>query len=119
MLSFEWVDEINTVGDTEKTMYICDHLGGEARQEVKYWPRAEREDSKRIREILREIYGQPYSVTRLQKQIFDRRQHEGESIHEYSHALMAVIDDINHCDIKQTWCSNWALRDQFAENMCV
>ena len=68
-------------------------------------------------EILREIYGQPQSLTRLQKVFFDRQQHEGESICEYSNSLTAVIDDINHCDVKQTWCSDFALHDQFAENV--
>lgn len=103
--------------DTEKAMYIYDHLGGEARQEIKYRSQIERQDPKCIMEILREVYGQPQSLTRLQKGFFDRRQREGESIREYSHALMAIIDDINHCDVKQTWCSDFALRDQFAENV--
>lgn len=30
---------------------------------------------------------------------------------------MAIIDDVNHRGIKQTWCSDFALCDQFAENV--
>lgn len=120
---YEWLDEINAVlgyrhfEDTEKAMYIYDHLGGEARQEVRYRSQSERRDPRRILEILKEVYGQPDSLTRLQKLFFDRRQRERESVREYSHGLMAIIDDINHCDIKQAWCSDFALRDQFAENV--
>lgn len=73
---YEWLDEINTTlgyrhfEDTEKAMDIYDHLGGEARREIKYWSQAERQDPKGIIEILREIYGQPHSLTRLQKFCF-------------------------------------------------
>ncbi|XP_023818555.1 uncharacterized protein LOC111948684 [Oryzias latipes] len=120
---YEWLDEINSVlsfrhfQQSEKAMYIYDHLGGEAKQEIKYRSSAERADPDCVLAILKEIYGQPSSLTRLQKLFFDRKQRDGETIREYSHALMAIIDEINRCEVNYTWCSDFALRDQFAENV--
>lgn len=64
------------------------------------------------------MYGQPQSLTKLQKQFFDRRQQDGETIREYSHALMAIMELINHCKVREAWCGDFALRDKFAENVC-
>lgn len=63
------------------------------------------------------MYGQPQSLTKLQKQFFDRRQQDGETIREYSHALMAIMELINHCKVREAWCGDFALRDKFAENV--
>lgn len=121
---YEWLDEIDATliyrsyTGVEKAAYIYEHLGGEARQEIKYRPKLERSDPKRVLETLKEIYGQPQSLTKLQKQFFDRRQRDGESMREYSHALMAILEEINHCEVREAWCGDFALRDQFAENVC-
>ena len=121
---YEWLDEINATlvyrsyNGAEKAAYFYEHLGGEARQEIKYRTQTERSDPVCVLEILHEIYGQPQSLTKLQKQFFDRRQREGESVREYSHALMAIMEEINHCKVKDAWCGDFALRDQFAENVC-
>lgn len=123
-LFYEWQDEISATvcyrsySEPEKAAYIYEHLGGEAKQEIKYRTKAEKSNPARVLEILQEIYGQPQSLTKLQRQFFDRRQREGESVREYSHALMAIMEEINHCNVKETWCSDFVLRDQFAENVC-
>lgn len=31
---------------------------------------------------------------------------------------MAIMEEINHCKVKEAWCGVFALRDQFAENLC-
>lgn len=122
-VKLEWLDEINSVlsfrhfQQSEKAMFIYDHLGGEAKQEIKYRSMTEEVDPDCVLTILKEIYGQPSSLTHLQKQFFDRKQRDSETIREYSHALMAIIDEISRCEVKHTWCSDFALRDQFAENV--
>ena len=120
---YEWLDEINATlvyrsyTGGEKAAYIYEHLGGEAKQEIKYRTPSERANPQSVLAILKEIYGQPQSLTKLQKQFFDRRQREGESVREYSHALMAIMEEINHCNVREAWCGDFALRDQFAENV--
>ncbi len=42
--------------DTEKAMYNYDHLGGEAKYEIKYQSQAEKKDFWCILEILQKIY---------------------------------------------------------------
>ena len=120
---YEWLDDINAVLNfrpyegTDKAVCIYEHLGGEARQEIRYRPQVDRKDPQRILDILKEIYERPQSLTRLQRQFFDRRQRQGESIREYSHALLAIMEEIKYCPVEQTWCNNSTLRDQFAENV--
>lgn len=121
---YDWLDELNATlsyrpfTGAEKAAFIYEQLGGEARQEIKYQPQAVRSDPDQVLDILTEIYGRPSSLTKLQRQFFERRQREGESVREYSHALMAIMEEINHCKVSKTWAGEFALRDQFAENLC-
>lgn len=121
---YDWLDELNATLSyrhftrVEKAAFIYEQLGGEARQELKYRPQAVRLDPDLVLEILKEMYGQPPSLTKLQKQFFERRQKQGESVREYSHALMAIMEEISHCDVSEAWAGGFALRDQFAENVC-
>ena len=121
---YDWLDELKATlsyrpfTSIEKAAFIYEQLGGEARQEIKYQTQAVRSDPDRVLDVLKEVYGQPLSLTKLQKQFFDRRQKGGESVREYSHALMAIMEEINHCNISEAWAGEFALRDQFAENVC-
>lgn len=120
---YEWLDELNAIlsyrpySGADKAAYIYEQLSGEAKQEIRYRSLAERKDPDRILEILKDIYGRPQSLTKLQRQFFDRRQKEGESVREFSHALMAIMEEIKQCPVNAAWSSDSALRDQFAENV--
>lgn len=48
------------------------------------------------------IYGQHYSLTRLRKHFFDRRQHDEESIHEHLHTTVLPKSDPVMVEILQT-----------------
>lgn len=119
---YEWWDDIQIsmnfrpFSDEEKAAYIYEHLGGEARDEIKYRPLAVRKHFKSIYDVLVESYGGKQSLIKLQRQFFDRRQKEGESLREYSHALLAIIEEIHRNSKKET-CSDLTLRDQFVENV--
>lgn len=56
----------------DQAYFIYNHLVGEAKNEIKYRSRAEREDPDRILSILQEIY------VALQEKLFSRKQIEGE-----------------------------------------
>lgn len=47
--------------------------------------------------------------------VLTKGSRKGGSICEFLHPLMAIIDDVNHCEVNQTWCSDLTLHDQFAE----
>lgn len=99
----------------EQALAIFDLLDGEARTEVRFRPVSERDDPEKIFNILTGVYGCSQSYISLQKQFFQRRQLEGESLREYSHALMSLMDVIKR---KYPACfanPDTVLRDQFIE----
>ena len=61
----EWVEEARAcmraqyMGITEQAFFVFDHLEGEAREEIRYRPEAERGDPDRIFKVLRDLYGVP------------------------------------------------------------
>ena len=118
----EWVDEVHAsirarhLGPLDQAYLMLDHLEGEAKDEIKYRSRVEREDPHKILSILRELYGCSKSYVALQESFFSRKQLEGESLQEYSHALLALMDRIQHCAPNVVFNSDVLVRDQFVEH---
>ncbi|KAL6491489.1 hypothetical protein MHYP_G00018340 [Metynnis hypsauchen] len=119
----EWVDELQNsfnfrrYGQREQAALLYGHLEGEARQEIRHSPSEVRKNPNLILETLKEAYGQPYSLTITQKRFFDRKQKEGEGLREFSHALLALSEDVNRCNGGVELCSDQTIRNQFAENV--
>lgn len=119
----DWVEEVNAcvrvrnIGSRDKAYFMFDHLEGEARDEIKYRPRAEREDPIKIEAVLRELYGCSKSYVALQENFFSRKQRDGESLQEYSHALLSLMDQVKQCSPDSVPQSDQLLRDQFAEHV--
>lgn len=120
---FEWVEEIQAclrvrhLPLTEQTLFIFDHLEGPAKNEIKYRPREERETPEQVFSILKELYGCPQSYIALQQNFFSRKQLEGESLQEYSHALFALMDKVVQRAPGGMTNSVILLRDQFVEHV--
>lgn len=120
----EWVDEAQScirsrfMSELEKAMFLCDHLEGEARNEIKYRPTAIREDPKAIIKVLKEVYGCSRSYVFWQQRFFDRKQWENESLFEFSHALMELMDRVKLSKEDAISNPDIVLRDQFCENVC-
>lgn len=119
----EWVEEVQAsmrarhLGLNDQAHFIFDHLEGEARDEIKYRPLAERENPERVLAILKELYGCPKSYVSLQEDFFSRRQLEGESLQEYSHALYCLMEKVVASAPNRMTNSAVLLRDQFVENV--
>lgn len=119
----EWVEEVKAsmrvrhVGPADRAAFIFDHLEGEARDEIKYRSAAEREDSDKVFEILKELYGCQRPYVSLQEEFFSRRQLDGESLQEYSHALFCLMDKVEANAPYQLTNVSVMLRDQFAQNV--
>lgn len=119
-----WVEEINAIMRTrrlapiEKAHFIYDHLIGDAREEIKYRPRQVRDDPDRVLDILLTQYSCPRSFIAVKEAFYARKQQEGESLREFSHALFSLMDQmIQSCPEKRIPDSAKLLRDQFVE--CV
>lgn len=120
----EWVEEAQScirsrhMSAFEKALFLFDHLEGEARNEIKYRPTATRENPDLIIKVLKEVYGCPKSYVYWQQRFFDRKQKEQESLFEFSHALMALMDKVKQAKSDSLRNPDIVLRDQFCENVC-
>lgn len=119
----EWVEEVRTsmrvrhVGPEDQATFIFDHLEGEARDEIKYRPSAEREDPEKVFAILNELYGCQESYISLQEDFFSRRQLDGETLQEFSHSLFCLMDKVKANSPHTVTDSAILLRDQFTQNV--
>lgn len=117
----DWLEEVKTsmrarhLASTDKAHFLYDHLEGEAREEIKYRPREHREDPEKVIQILSELYGCPDSYIVLQENFFSRQQQEGETLQEFSHALLALMSKVIKSAPNGMPNSETLLRDQFVE----
>lgn len=117
----DWVEEMRATLRTrhlkpiDQAYFIYDHLEGEAKDEIRYRPRAEREDPEKMFNILQDMYGCSKSYVSLQQAFFSRRQLEGESLQEFSHALCCLMEKVERSAPGQMPDARNLLRDQFVE----
>lgn len=117
----EWVEEAQAcmrsrhLSRIDQAFFLFDHLEGEAREEIKYRSSAERQDPDRIVAILQELYGCSESYVALQEAFFSRKQQEGETLQEFSLALMGLMERVKQRAPVGMPNAGALLRDQFVE----
>ncbi|XP_073710996.1 uncharacterized protein [Misgurnus anguillicaudatus] len=119
----EWIEEATMCiegrgwSDREQVLFILDHLGGEARMEVKLRPAAQRERPELIFNVLKDMYHGKQTFVQLQQKFFERKQQEGESLMEFSHSLMSLMDAVLSSNPNSVPNDDQVLRDQFVEHV--
>lgn len=119
----EWIEEVQAcmqaryMPASDKAFFLFDHLEGEAREEIRYRPDDERNDPAKIIAVLRELYGCSQSYVSLQEAFFSRRQQEGESLLEFSLALISLLEQVKQKSPYAMPNSQVLLRDQFIEHV--
>lgn len=119
----EWVEEVQAsmrarrLSRSDQAFFLFDHLEGEAKEEIRYRSAAEREDPVRILAVLEELYGCTESYVALQQAFFSRRQQEGETLQEFSLALMGLMGKVKQCAPTAMPNAETLLRDQFVEHV--
>ena len=119
----EWKEELQVcmrarhLSVRDQAFFIFDHLEGEAREEIKYRPRVEREDPDEVLTILTELYGCVHSYVTLQQSFFSRKQQDGETLLEFSLALMALMECVKQSAPDALPNAEILLRDQFVEHV--
>ncbi len=119
----EWVEEAQAcmrsrhLSVADKAFFLFDHLEGEARDEIKYRPAGEREAPEKIITALKELYGCSKSYVALQEAFFSRRQHDGETLLEFSLALMSLLEQVKQQSPTVMSNAETLLRDQFVEHV--
>lgn len=117
----EWVEEaqacirLRRLSTADQAFFLVDHLEGEAREEIRYRSVDEREDPKQIIRVLRELYGCTKSYVALQESFFSRRQQEGETLVEFSLALMSLLEKVKNQSPHGIPNGEILIRDQFVE----
>ena len=119
----DWAEEVQACMRTrrltaaDQALFMFDHLEGEARDEIKYRTSAEQADPAQILAILRELYGCTRSYIALQHAFFARTQQQGETLQEFSLALMALMEQVKQRAPDGLLNSAVLLRDQFVEHV--
>ncbi|XP_073715645.1 uncharacterized protein [Misgurnus anguillicaudatus] len=119
----EWVEEaeacmrLRQMSRLDQAFFLFDHLEGEAREEIKYRPDSEKCDPDKIIFALRDLYGCSESYVALQEVFFSRRQQEGETLLEFSLALLSLLEKVKSRAPHVIPNADTVLRDQFVE--CV
>lgn len=117
----DWVEEVQAsmraryLSPLDQAYFIYDHLEGDAKEEIRYRPKLERENPEAILNILKELYGCSKSYVALQENFFSRKQMEGETLQEYSHALFCLMEKVTRSAPGGVPNSAILLRDQFVE----
>lgn len=101
----------------DQAFFLFDHLEGEAREEIRYRSDEERGDPEKIIKALRELYGCSLSYISLQEAFFSRRQQEGETLLEFSLALMSLLEKVKRQSPHALVNAETVLRDQFVEHV--
>lgn len=102
---------------SDKAFLLFDHMEGEAQDIIKYRTSADRSDPVRIIAILQELYGSMDSYVALQETFFSRKQQDGESLEEFSLALMSLMERIKQHMPDGMPKAEVILRDQFVEQV--
>ena len=105
---------------SDQAFFLFDHLEEEAREEMKYRPSEERSDPAAVGQtiaVLEELYMCAESYVALQEAFFSRRQHEGETLLEFSLALMGLMTSVKQRAPSGIPNAEVLLRDQFVEHV--
>lgn len=119
----EWLEEAwacmraRHLSTADQAFFLYDHLEGEAREEIKYRPSTERGDPNTIIAVLQELYGCCESYVALQQAFFSRQQQEGETLLEFSLALMSLMAAVKQRAPTDVPNAEVLLRDQFVEHV--
>ena len=97
--------------------YVWCHLEGSAKKEVGCRPMEERRDARAILAIIRDAFGERVNASQLLRSFYERRQHEEESVTDYSHELAALVDRLESASPRHVVNRDCMLRDQLVENV--
>ena len=119
----EWIEDahamisVQVLTGKEAADYLLSHLEGPARQEVRCRPADQLNDADALFKNLRETFGERASVSQLLRNFYERKQMEGETITEYSHQLVQLIDRLENAFPDHVLYRDTMLRDQLIENV--
>lgn len=117
----DWLEDVESctreMSRQERADFIYSFLEGAAKEEIKYRSNGIRQNPSRIVKVLQDAFGGKDNITKLQKNFLDRVQRQGESLREYSYALMDLIRKVIRKDDSLIPNKDKSLCDQFSQNV--
>ena len=120
----QWKEDMESVlnrftNPTDKTSFIFDHLEGPARTEIKFHCDVRKAAPAEILELLTNIYSSHDNVIQLQQAFSGRKQLEGESLMQYSTALLECFLEWREKDPSKALPTQQEqiMKSQFAEGV--
>lgn len=115
----DWVSDIRQhiidLDESQKIDTILGFLGGEAKTEVKLYPKEERSTAEDILNIISTLYKDVDNLATLHKDFYDRLQKKDETLQSYSLALMKLREKIHKKSPNAV--DDTALRTRFIEGV--
>jgi DNA-binding protein YbaB len=96
--------------------FLLNHLEGSAKLEIKY-AGDDRDDPDKIYELLRKAFGDKSNKIQCFDNFRARKQGERESLQDFSHGLMTLLEKARNKDPNCVADYDTALRDNFAEKV--
>lgn len=96
----EWLEELDfycrqlELSEQEQVNAAIDHLGGVAKDEISCYPLDEIDTLPKLTAVLVRMFGPPSSVAVLTSEFHARSQREGETLAEFSRAIMLIHDSM-------------------------
>ena len=118
----EWIQDakqhLKTIDSNDaKLDFIFDNIGGQCKDEIRLRPESERNTPEKIFEIIRTVFTNFQTLASLQQQFYQRNQGQGESLQNFSLALMTIVDKIEHKDSKAITDKDTMLREKFVDGI--
>ena len=121
-MTLEWEEEVRAcmrarhLSVADQAFFIYDNLEGAAREEIKYCPAAERNDPEKVLKILHNYMGVTNPMC-LYRKHFSEKTTTGESLLEFSLALMRLMEKVNQTAPHEVLNAEVMLRDQFVKHV--
>ena len=118
-----WITEVRKCWEgqdltvAEQTLFIQDHLTGNAKAEVEFHPEPERDTPARIFLLLREHFKHPQSYIHALAQFCQRHQRTDETVREFSYAIKRLMDIVERAAPGAVPNADQLLRDQLVEHV--
>lgn len=97
--------------------FVVSYLDGAARLEMRCQSDEVRGDAEKIFLALEEVFGEKSSTSQLLRAFYERRQQTSETISEFSHGLVELVDRLQRTSPRISEDRDRMLREQLVENV--
>ena len=109
--------EVQGLKDKQAADFLLSNLEGSAKSEVKYTTESKRDTPAKIFALLDEAFGERLTAGELIDAFYARQQKDRESLREFSHALMSLVERANKKDPSSFVDKDQVLKQRFVRKV--